>query len=203
MEKGKKPASRLRGFWRSTVMPILAILVVLTTLRDAIADWNDVPTGSMKPTILEGDRIFVNKLAYNLRVPFTHWQILQWAGPRRGDIVVFHSPTDDTLFVKRVIGVPGDRIELRDNRLLVNDQPARYEPLEAAVRLQMPAAEQARHGFANESVSGRGHAVMPRRISPDRNFSGPSWCLPDAISSWVTTAITVWILASLVSWIEG
>src|ERR1043166_4546174 len=67
--------------------------------------------GSMKPTILEGDRIFVNKLAYDLKVPFTTWHLAQWANPQRGDIVVFYSPHDETRLVKRVVGLPGDSIE--------------------------------------------------------------------------------------------
>ena len=61
--------------------PILIVVVVLSSLRSAVADWNDVPTGSIKPTILQGDRIFVNKLAYDLRLPFTSWCLIEWAEP--------------------------------------------------------------------------------------------------------------------------
>ncbi|MHC4609747.1 MAG: signal peptidase I, partial [Planctomycetota bacterium] len=83
--------TRLLKFWL-WVKPLLVVTVVLCTLRSAVADWNDVPTGSMKPTVLEGDRIFVKKLAYGLRVPFTDWWVRQWEGPRRGDVVVCFSP---------------------------------------------------------------------------------------------------------------
>jgi signal peptidase I len=86
----------------------------------AIADWNDVPTGSMNPTILAGDRIFVNKLAYDLRISFTTWRLAHWDNPRRGEIVVFFSPVDGTRLVKRVIGVPGDVIAMNGNRLYIN-----------------------------------------------------------------------------------
>ncbi len=129
--------TRLAKLWRDTVRPILVILVVLGSFRSAVADWNDVPTGSMKPTILEGDRIFVNKLAYDLKVPFTKWRLLAWAGPRRGDVVICFSPADGTRLVKRVIGLPGDRIELRNNLLLINGTAATYRPIDPAVAGQI------------------------------------------------------------------
>ena len=98
-------------------------------IRSSLADWNDVPTGSMKPTILEGDRVFVNKLAYDLKVPFTTWHIAEWSNPQRGDIVVFFSPKDGQRLVKRVIGLPGDHIQMRDGLLHINDKPVQRERL--------------------------------------------------------------------------
>src|SRR5882762_3523289 len=102
----------------------LLMLLVICSMRSALADWNDVPTGSMKPTIEEGDRVVVNKLAYDLKVPFTTYEIVKWGDPKRGDIVVLFSPADGVRLVKRVVGLPGDRIELRDNQLFVNGKPA-------------------------------------------------------------------------------
>src|SRR6185436_9965152 len=102
------------------------VLIVLGSFRSAIADWNIVPTGSMNPTILEGDRIFVNKLAYGLRVPFTDMEVAHWSSPRRGEVVVFRSPADGDRLVKRVVGVPGDTVQLANNVLLINGTPASY-----------------------------------------------------------------------------
>src|SRR3954467_3698458 len=99
---------RLRRFPREQIAPLAVIILVLTSFRSAIADWNIVPTGSMNPTIIEGDRIFVNKLAYGLKVPFTTWHLAHWDAPARGEIVVFNSPTDGTRLVKRVVALPGD-----------------------------------------------------------------------------------------------
>src|SRR6266700_413814 len=82
----------------------------------------------MKPTILEGDRVYVNKLAYDLKVPFTTWHIVEWSNPRRGDIVVFYSPYDGKRLVKRVIGLPGDTLELRNDNLSLNGDPVVYKP---------------------------------------------------------------------------
>ena len=129
--------SRWHGLWREWVRPFLVVVVVVFSLRSAVADWNDVPTGSMRPTILEGERIFVNKLAYDLKLPFTRLRLVEWGEPGRGDIVVLYSPADGQRLVKRVVGVPGDRITLRGGRLLVNGELAGYRPLGEADRAEL------------------------------------------------------------------
>lgn len=119
----KRPArSRLRDW----LVAVGLVVCVMTPLRSSVADWNDVPSGSMRPTILEGDRIYVDKLAYGLRVPLTKWWIARWAEPSRGDIITFASPVDGTRLVKRIVGLPGDRVMLKDNRLFINGVPMRY-----------------------------------------------------------------------------
>ena len=105
-------------------------IVLMVVFRSALADWNVVPSGSMKPAILEGDRILVNKLAYDLKIPFTHIAVHNFADPKRGDIVVFDSSAADTRLVKRVIGLPGDTVSMRDNRLIINGIEARYSNIE-------------------------------------------------------------------------
>lgn len=160
----------LLHFWKETAKPLLIFVLVMTTFRSAIADWNDVPTGSMKPTIIEGDRVLVNKLAYDLKVPYTTWHIAQWGHPKRGDIVVFYSPYDGTRLVKRVIGLPGDRIEMTDEHLIVNNTPALYEPLSTAVSNALPESERQGTLFARENSASqtRSHAVMviPSKPAP-------------------------------------
>jgi signal peptidase I len=116
-------------FWRERVRPLLVIAFLLGSFRSAVADWNDVPSGSMRPTILEGDRIFVDRTAYDLRVPFVGWRVVTRSEPARGDIVVFWSPVDGRRLVKRVVGVPGDTIAVRDGRVYLNGVPAHYGPL--------------------------------------------------------------------------
>src|SRR5439155_23763717 len=100
------------------------MLLVVSSLRSALADWNDVPTSSRKPTIEEGDRVVVNKLAYDVKFPFTTWELFKWSDPHRGDVVVLFSPVDGTRLVKRVIALPGDKIEMRENQLFVNGEAA-------------------------------------------------------------------------------
>ncbi|HEU4520557.1 MAG TPA: signal peptidase I, partial [Thermoanaerobaculia bacterium] len=98
----------------------LLMLLVVSSLRSALADWNDVPTGSMKPTIEIGDRVVVNKLAYDLKIPFTTISLFKWDDPHRGDIVVLFSPIDGTRLVKRVVAIPGDTVAMADNQLYIN-----------------------------------------------------------------------------------
>src|SRR5437762_3102733 len=152
--------ARLRRWWRKEIRPLLIFALVLFAVRSSLADWNDVPTGSMKPTILEGDRVFVNKLAYDLKFPFTTRHIAEWANPQRGDIVVFYSPYDETRLVKRVIGLPGDLIELRNDQLVVNGSAVTYIPLDTEISSQLPEAERQQSLFANEQLPNHAHAVM-------------------------------------------
>src|SRR5262245_5791433 len=110
-----QPVSRTRRLLRSARSWLTAFAIafaILAPLRSAVADWNDVPSGSMEPTILPGDRIFVNKLAYGLRLPFTRTWLARWGDPAPGDVVVLLSPKDGTRLVKRVIAGPGDTIAM-------------------------------------------------------------------------------------------
>ncbi|MCU7841434.1 MAG: signal peptidase I [Candidatus Thiodiazotropha sp. (ex Troendleina suluensis)] len=100
---------------------------LMLIFRSAVADWNTVPTGSMKPTILEGDRIFVNKMAYDLRLPFTHISLLKRGDPARGDIIIFDSEVVDKRLVKRVIGLPGDVVAMQQNQLWINGEKLSYQ----------------------------------------------------------------------------
>jgi signal peptidase I len=165
-EQQKKPIDPPRrfhkdGFFHQWVKPILFVVLVLTTFRSTIADWNDVPTGSMKPSIMEGDRIFVNKLAYDLKVPFTTMHLAAWGDPKRGDVVVFYCPEDGVRMVKRVIGAPGDVIELRDNRLILNGNVAIYDKASQHVVDQIPAERRSGLTFGTETTSdGVSHPVM-------------------------------------------
>jgi len=130
-------------------------------------------TGSMKPTILEGDRVFVNKLAYDLRVPFTRIRLGAWARPERGDIVVLDSPHDGKRLVKRVIGIPGDRVEMRRYRLIINEQrPTTRSP---------PRPTGLGHLVAR-TIDGRSHLIWPRRSGPRCPPSSRSPCRRSATS---------------------
>lgn len=122
----KKLDAFLKGWGYSLVIALL----IATSFKSVIADWNVVPTGSMKPTIVEGDRIFVNKLAYDLKVPYTTWHVAQWDDPQRGDIVVFYSPEDGKRLVKRVVGVPGDSVSMQNNQLIINGEKIKYETID-------------------------------------------------------------------------
>ena len=152
---------RLRRFIRRELLPIALVVLVTCCVRSAIADWNIVPTGSMNPSIIEGDRIFVNKLAYGLRIPFTEVHLAQWSTPSRGDVITFCSPKDGTTLVKRVIGLPGDTVAMENERLLINGVAADYAPATTAASSDLPAALQTGHQFASEQIPGAPqHEVM-------------------------------------------
>jgi len=165
--------SRARHWWQQEIRPLLILALVLFSIRSSLADWNDVPSGSMQPTILVGDRIFVNKLAYDLKVPFTTWHLAQWSNPQRGDIVVFYSPRDGTRLVKRVVGLPGDTVELRNEQLFINGDRVEYAPLPAEISDPLSETERERSVFATEQLFAHPHAVMAIPSVPAKRTFGP------------------------------
>jgi signal peptidase I len=166
--------ARARQFWRKEIRPLAISALVIFAARSSFADWNKVPTGSMKPTILEGDRVFVNKMAYDLKVPFTTLHLAEWSAPQRGDIVVFYSPQDGTRLVKRTVGLPGDMVELRNDELIINGEKVAYQSITDDLLRDVAATDRASSVYASEALPGRSHLVagIPE-ISAKRNF-GPT-----------------------------
>lgn len=142
--------------WRS----FFVVVFILLAFRSAVADWYYVPTGSMKPTILEGDRIFVNKLAYDLKIPFIHKQIRQWSNPERGEVVIFPSPVDGKRLIKRVIGLPGDDVEMKNNHLMINDRPAQYQRFDGKEKKWITDQSKFDHLFVQEIIGNEDYPVM-------------------------------------------
>lgn len=140
-------------------------MLIVTSVQSSLADWHDVPTGSMRPTILIGDRVFVNKVAYDLKIPYTTVHLAKWSDPKRGDIVVFYSPKDGMRLIKRVIGLPGDTLAMRENHLFINGEFVDYDPLQLENFDQLKLDQQDRYVFLNENLNGKEHAVM---LSPSR-----------------------------------
>lgn len=138
----------------------------LPCFRSVVADWNDVPSRAMQPTILAGDRVLVSKAAYDLRVPLSRARIARRSEPQRGDVVVFFSPEDQKRLLKRVVGTPGDRLEMRDGFLYLDSQPVTYEPLEAnelkALRLRGEIDESAYQVWQEHLGEHRHLMMLPR-----------------------------------------
>ncbi len=170
IQKAKRFIYRLWKEWRVT---IFFIVFVVVPVKSSLADWNWVPTGSMNPTILEGDLIYVDKIAYDLRFPLTLHRLAKWSDPQRGDIVVCFSPEDETRLVKRIIGRPGDTIELRDNTLFLNGEPAGYTKIDSKYTEHLSGKLKEKCILAMEDLDGLPHAVMSTpSIAAVRNF-GP------------------------------
>ena len=167
------------GLVRETLIPLLAALAIIVPLRAAVADWNDIPSGSMRPTLLEGDRIFVNKLAYGLRVPLTKVWLTRWEEPRRGDVVTFASPADGIRLVKRIVGLPGDRIAMNGNRLTINGRELVYENLSAASQDFRPAFHPQARQLRTEYLGDGSHSVTLTPALAGRTDSFPEFTVPD------------------------
>jgi signal peptidase I len=157
--------------WLRLNKGFLVFLFLFGIFRTAVADWNPIPSGSMRPNLLEGDVVFVNRLAFNLKVPLTNIVLGRLGEPRHGDIVTFFSPLDDTRLIKRVIALPGDTVEMRDEKIIINGHEASYavlgtapEPMgrDSIVALRL-----------NEKMGGEQHRiqVLPQ-VNANRNF-GP------------------------------
>ena len=108
--------------WLTDWLPSILLVMLLLITRSTLADHYHVPSGSMENTLIPGDHVVVNKMAYGLRVPFTHHVLAFQEDPQPGEIVIFNSPEEDIRLIKRVVAVEGDHVELRQGRLIVNGE---------------------------------------------------------------------------------
>ena len=193
------------------------ILLIVLLVRSFLYEPFRIPSGSMMPTLLVGDFIFVNKYDYGLRLPVVNTRILEIGQPRRGDVVVFRFPPEPSInYIKRLIGLPGDRIRYRQKRLWVNDEPVPAEitgtyrggcPLQPdAIRLEERLSS-VRHAILNctENDGREGEFVVPagqyfmmgdnRDNSEDGRYFG---YVPEA--NIVGRAVRIWMNWDLAHW---
>jgi signal peptidase I len=143
-----------RPLWVTWGADFFGVIVLVFGCRVALADWKQVPTGSMEPTVRVGDVILINHLAYGPRLPFTNTAI-PMGDPKRGDVVVFRNPNDvDEYWVKRVIGLPGDRVRFDHDVVSVNG-----EPMSAAFVGLSSLPEDRGQWLAKERVAGVEHLI--------------------------------------------
>jgi len=106
------------------------VLLIVLLLRSFLVEPFRIPSGSMMPTLLVGDFILVNKYTYGIRLPVLHTKVVELSEPRRGDIVVFRYPNDPSVdYIKRVVGLPGDRVAYYNKHLYINGKPVALKPL--------------------------------------------------------------------------
>lgn len=141
-------ANRMTVFFRE-YRALLLFLALMLVFRSAVADWHDVPSSSMHPSIIEGDRVLVNKLAYDLKLPFAGIEMVRFGEPRRGEIIVFQSKAADIRLIKRVIGLPGETVALTGGRLIIDGEAAGYQPQPSS----LPG------WVAEEAIAGKRHHI--------------------------------------------
>jgi signal peptidase I len=146
-------------------------MCLIGIFRCAVAELNPIPSGSMRPNLLEGDVVLVNRTAYNLKIPLTDVVLARLGEPARGDVVTFTSPADGVRMIKRLIALPGDVVEMHGERLVINGKPADYALL-GTVREPL-GTEHVDALRLNETMDGRRHRiqVMPQ-LDAARDF-GP------------------------------
>ncbi len=128
VEAQREIADKTEPWYVEYAKSFFPVLLVVLVLRGFIAEPFRIPSGSMIPTLHIGDFILVNKFTYGLRLPVSHTKILDLGEPERGDVVVFRYPRNPELdYIKRVIGVPGDHVEFRDKKILINGVEPSYE----------------------------------------------------------------------------
>ena len=173
MTHSTEAKSRVNRFWRE-YRGTLAFLLLMLMFRSAWADWMTVPTGSMNPTIIEGDRILVDKHVFGLRLPWTLTRITEGRDPQRGEIVVFDSPVDGISLVKRVVGVPGDIIESDEHGLIINGVRAEYHEGDATLIGNLLEVTQGREPVVlRESGALPGHDILRMPFPSPREYFGP------------------------------
>lgn len=124
---GRDPAAIAEPGTVDYARSFFPVALVVLVLRSFVFEPFRIPSDSMMPTLLDGDFIIVNKYAYGLRLPVLNRKLIATGEPQRGDVVVFRYPLDpSTNFIKRLVGLPGDHVEVRDNRIVINGKPVSF-----------------------------------------------------------------------------
>jgi len=135
------------------------VLLIVLLVRSFLFEPFRIPSSSMMPTLLIGDFIFVSKFAYGLRLPVINTKIVELGEPQRGDVIVFRLPSEpSTNYIKRLVGLPGDKIRYADKQLYINDQPVQLVP-----RGRYHGADQPDSLLISETLGAREHNVLLMR----------------------------------------
>jgi signal peptidase I len=171
MTKEEKPKSKVKEYAESIIIAILIALFIRTFIICAYK----IPSRSMVPTLLVGDHILVSKFIYGVKIPLLRRTIIPVSEPKKGEIVVFIYPNDRSKdFIKRVIGVAGDKIEIKNKKIFINDQPFQDSYGIFSDSLILPKSMQPRDNFGPVTVPEKSIFVMGdnRDESLDSRFWG-------------------------------
>ena len=171
LRKGRAKDQK-QPWWVEYSISFFPVILIVFTLRSFLVEPFKIPSSSMVPTLLVGDFILVNKYTYGIRLPVANKKIVALGNPVRGDVMVFRFPDDPSLdYIKRVVGVPGDRIEYRNKRLSVNGTPVPVKQVDDYLSKE-------RMQFSKrfvETLNGTEHEILldedaPASMSPGRAF---------------------------------
>jgi len=171
LRKRRSPEAK-QPWWVEYSISFFPVILIVFTLRSFLVEPFKIPSSSMVPTLLVGDFILVNKYTYGIRLPVANKKILELGSPARGDVMVFRFPEDPSLdYIKRVIGVPGDRIEYRNKRLTVNGTQVPVKQVDDYLSKE-------RMQFSKrfvETLNGAEHEILldedaPASMMPGRSF---------------------------------
>lgn len=147
----------------------IVFIILMFFFRGAVADWYTIPSGSMQPTIEIGDRITVDKLAYDLNLPFTNISLFRTNEPKRGEIIVFDSKAANIRLIKRVIGVPGDRVSMKNENVYVNGQKLNYTTIQ----------KNKKYLISKEHITGMVHKIQYDQTRPPTLANFPEVIVPE------------------------
>lgn len=165
-----KSKSTIREYLEALVWAVVLALIIRTWAFQAFK----IPSGSMKPTLLIGDHLLVSKSAYGVKLPFSDRVLIPLGQPQRGEIIVFRFPEDrDKDFIKRVIGLPGDVLEVRNKMVYINGQPLEDPWAHYSDRIILPPGIQPRDNFGPVTVPADTYFVMGD--NRDQSYDSRFW----------------------------
>jgi signal peptidase I len=180
----KKPKQDKRGTWNDGIGSLFLAVLLALTIRWLLIEAYVIPSGSMLPSLLIHDHIFVNKLVYGIRLPWTKQWVVNFKKPQRGDVVVFKYPEDpQTYFIKRVIGTPGDKISWDGQQLTVNNQkiPTQVNPqkdkLMGLLREDEMSGGKQSYELYEEKLPEKAHPILVKKDSVHATFDNQE--IPD------------------------
>ena len=171
----RRAAGAKQPWWVEYSVSFFPVILIVFLLRSFLVEPFKIPSSSMVPTLLVGDFILVNKFTYGIRLPVVNKKIVSLNDPQRGDVMVFRYPEDPGLdYIKRVVGVPGDRVEYRNKRLSINGKPV---PLRQVDDYLSKERMQFSRRFV-EVLNGTDHQILIEDDAP--TFMAPSRAFPQA-----------------------
>jgi signal peptidase I len=176
--RARRAADARQPWWVEYSISFFPVILIVFLLRSFLVEPFKIPSGSMIPTLLIGDFILVNKYTYGVRLPVANIKVLELGVPQRGDVMVFRFPDDPSLdYIKRVVGLPGDRIEYRNKRLIVNGVAVPVQKVDdylSRERMQYSRRYQEQLGTAQYDTLVDDE--LPASVQPSGSFPAPGNC---------------------------